>query len=203
MSQNNNTLLFPTSANHKIREAIDILVKGDGKTALTKLITLVNENCFEAFYFIGALYEVGKNGIEKDNVKAEFYYEKSAEYTGDKEAYLGLARLYYNGNGVPLNYEKVFEYYKLVADECQDPFAFYMLGRMYYLGQYVEVDLNIARDYCEKAWKGGCLLGLTFLGLIEQKMGRKFIGAWFRIQAGYLGIKLLIKDKHDPGLRDR
>lgn len=200
----NEVVEFPASHEQRLRSAIADAARGDHSTALKKFIALIDDGCAAAYDWVGGYYELGAVGleIEKDYEKARFYYERATEQCGSREAYLGLARLYYFGRGVKQDYCKAFEYYDLVAKEAeQSGVAYLMLGQMYQHGQCVDKDIEKAKECYQKAWQKGYVLGLTYLGKLEQERGHHLKGWLYRLKAGFMGLRIAPKDSRDSRLR--
>lgn len=151
---------------------------------------MIDDGYAEAYAFAGVIYEIGCPGVERDYQKARFYYERAIEQSGTLEAYLGLARIYYFGQGVKQDYCKALEYYYRIASEAKDNgIAFLMLGQMYQHGQCIEKDLKKAKECYERAWQKGYILGSTYLGKLEQEMGHFLTGWLHRLRAGLVGAE--------------
>ncbi len=69
-------------------------------------------------------------------------------------------------------------------------------------GCYVEKDIEKSKEFFEKAWKGGYVFGLTYLGIAEQKSGHKLLGWLHRIQAGILTFRIGRKNINDARIRE-
>src|SRR5579884_3784405 len=59
---------------------------------------------------LGSLYEYGVGGAPKDAAEALKWYTKAAE-AGDTDARFNLAQMYFEGNGVPVNYGEAAKWY--------------------------------------------------------------------------------------------
>ena len=201
MRQSNNILPFPETVDPKLQAVLDAHYRGDDVNALQQCISLIDEGYSEAYVFAGAFYEKGGNGIVPDFSRAKFYYKKSIEERGAIEAYLGLARIYYYGLGGNKDYCKAWSIYEKVARESNNSVANLMLGRMCHDGLCVEKNCDKAKEYYRRAWKSGHILGLTYLGLLEQQTGNYIRGLLLRLKAGYYGFRAVSKNPHDPRLR--
>ena len=120
---------------------------------------------------------------------------------GSVEAYLGLARIHLNGLGVEVNYCKAFEYYSSLMKENDDPLAHLNIGKMAENGMCMEIDCELAKEHFNIAWDNGYVIGLTYLGMLEQKQGHFFKGVYNRIKAGLIAFKIALNDSSDPRLR--
>ena len=174
--------------------------KGDRIGALYQLRKMAKENVPAAFAELGNLYEMGGPGFEQDFEKAKYWYGRAIEDADDIEGYIGMARLYYFGKGVPIDYKKALEYY-LIAEEINEPVAFFAIGRMYRLGQGVEKNISKAKEYYRRGVHFGSVQSLRALGEIELESGNKILGLYYRILAVVRAIPIFIRNRHDPRLR--
>lgn len=69
---------------------------------------------------------------------------------GDAKSQFGLARLYYNGDGVTKDDNKAAEWYQKAAEQGND-FAQFKLGAMYDKGEGVPKDAAKAAEWWKKA----------------------------------------------------
>ena len=182
-------LTFPKSYEQRISSALEDHSKGDSSSALNKLLKMIDDGLDEANLYVGAFYEYGCEGVDKDYSKALFYYEKATEKTGDVEAYLALGRMYYYGMGVDTDVCKAKEYCEKVANEANHTgVAELMLGKIYQDGQCVKKDLQKAKEYYKSAISQGYLMGYTHLGSLEIEAGNYIRGWLFRAKAAMLFI---------------
>ena len=79
-----------------------------------------------AIYYLGALHDHGRYGLEKDVTRAVELYERAAEL-GLKEAHYELGCLYREGTGVEKDMAKAFRHYEAAA-MCGDVAARHNLG---------------------------------------------------------------------------
>lgn len=116
-------------------------------------------------YNLGVVYEMGvSQGGGDDFYKyAANWYEKSANQ-GYPSAQHALARLYYDGKGVALDYAKSFELEKKAAESGGLPDAQYWLGYMYDCGKGIASDASTANKWYEKAIAGGNIQAAYELG---------------------------------------
>ncbi len=82
--------------------------------------------------------------------EAKFAEMKRKAESGDAKSQLGLARLYYNGDGVTKDDAKAAEWYQKAAEQGND-FAQYKLGAMYDKGEGVPRDAAKAAEWWQKA----------------------------------------------------
>lgn len=193
-----NVVTFPATIEKRFDLALANHARGDDAAAMKELLALIDDGCSAAYGYVALFYEMGSSGVPVDFKKARFYYQKGIEEYGSLEDYLGLARIYYLGRGVDPDYCKAFEYYDLVAKEAKDNgIAYLMLGQMYQRGECVDKDYQRAKECYENAWQKGYILGLTYLGLLEQERGHYFKGWLYRLKAGLIGFSVSIKKPRD------
>lgn len=192
---------FPGSPNQRLQVAMNSYAREDYAAALPRFLALIDEGCSDAYVFVGSIYEMGCGGVNQDLEKASFYYQKSVEEFGAVEAYLALARFYYFGKGVDQDYKKALDYYSIVDEESHHPVAALMLGRMHQYGHGVEKDMVKAKAYYETTANKGYVMGLTYLGQLEQETGKYFRGLLLRIKAGILAFRIGRRDIHDSRFR--
>lgn len=169
--------------------------KGDAQGALSQALELVDADNLDALYVVGAIYEIGGNGVPKDPSKAAFYYERAMSEAGSIGAWLGMARLHFLGKGVERNFEEAFRCYSVVAEDADDPMAWLMLGRMYFEGKGVKKDDLRAREALHKAAASGYVFAFTYLGHLEREQGRWWKARLLYLRAFWLSLVLDGKDK--------
>src|SRR5579859_2270234 len=92
-----------------------------------------------AQYNAGYNYENGKDGFEKDDKQAVYWFQKSATQ-GDAAAENHLGHMYASGRGgLTQDFEQAAAWYKRSADQ-DDPFSQYSLGLAYDAGRGVTKD---------------------------------------------------------------
>ncbi|MFZ5698074.1 MAG: tetratricopeptide repeat protein [Pseudomonadota bacterium] len=197
-----NVVDFPYTSNKRLREALKLFDKSTAGLALAELNKLIDQGCDEAWSYAGNLYMVGGNGIDRDYVKARYYYEQSVQRIGSVAAYLGLIRIYYYGLGIDRDYEKAFEYCLLLSKSDNNPYANFYIGRMYMDGDGIEKDIETAKEYFRKAWSRDYVFGLTYLGLAEQQSGHWLRGFWYRMKAALITYGIASKNIKDPRIRE-
>jgi len=82
---------------------------------------------------------------------------------GDANAQYELARLYYQGKGVPENYAEAFDWYRKAADQGNAK-AQYGLAFLYQEGKGVPQDYTQALSWCRKAADQGYAKAQYVLG---------------------------------------
>lgn len=80
----------------------------------------------------------------------KFAEMKRKAESGDAKAQLGLARMYYNGDGITKDDAKAVEWYQKAAEQGNN-FAQYKLGEMYDKGEGVARDDARAVEWWQKA----------------------------------------------------
>ena len=112
-------------------------------------------------YILGNGYYNGK-GVEKDQKKAAYWYEKAAEQ-GYAAAQNNLGFLYYNGEGVEKNLEKAVHWYEKAAEQGYAA-AQNNLANCFYRGEGLEKNLEEAVYWYEKAAEQGNVAAQNNLG---------------------------------------
>lgn len=98
--------------------------------------------------------------------EAKFAEAKRKAESGNSKDQLGLARMYYNGDGVTKDDAKAADWYQKAAEQG-NAFAQYNLGTMYDKGEGVSKDPAKAAEWWQKAAAQGneaaqeCLKNLT------------------------------------------
>ncbi|MFZ5698547.1 MAG: tetratricopeptide repeat protein [Pseudomonadota bacterium] len=198
----NNIVEFPQPKNDRLRKAIDLLGHHTADLALAEFVRLIDQGCDEAFSYAGHIYECGGRNVDRDHEKARFYYERSIERVGSVAAYLGLIRIYYRGLGVERDFCKALKYCKILSEDADHPYANFYIGKMYMEGNCVSQDFDQAKVYFKKAWDGGYVFGLGYLGIAEQKSGRWLRGFWYRVRAGFVAYGIARRNIKDARIRE-
>ena len=89
-------------------------------------------------------------GSGPQSPEAKFAEMKRKAESGDAKAQLGLARMYYNGDGTTKDDAKAAEWNRKSAEQGND-FAQYKLGEMYDKGEGVPRDAAKAAEWWQKA----------------------------------------------------
>lgn len=114
-----------------------------------QLITSAEQGNADAQYRAGAYFAVGENGFPKDDAKAFYWANKSAEQ-GDSSAQWLLGILYHSGNGTAKNLEQAVFWYQKSADQGNQ-LAQEKLAAMYQEGLGVVRDRSKAAFWYKKA----------------------------------------------------
>jgi len=85
------------------------------QTNLAETQKLAEQGNITAQFDLAIAYENG-DGVEKDYIKAAYWYTKAAEQ-GDADAQFNLGSLYYSGNGVEKSYEKAVYWWQKAAEQ--------------------------------------------------------------------------------------
>ncbi|MDO8811509.1 MAG: tetratricopeptide repeat protein [Gallionella sp.] len=89
-------------------------------------------------------------GAGPQSPEAKFAEMKRKAETGDAKSQFGLARMYYNGDGVAKDDAKAAEWYMKAAEQG-NAFAQYKIGAMYDQGEGVSRDAAKAAEWWKKA----------------------------------------------------
>ena len=202
-NQTDNAISFPINIEQRLEEAINLYESSSDneKEYLDTFISLLDEGCEEASFYIGCVYEEGLKGEKRDIEKAIFYYERSEEHVGDVESLLALGRIYYFGIDVSIDYEKSFEYFSLIEKQTKNGIASFMLGKFYLNGILVEEDLSKAEELFTNAVEKGYVYGLRNMADLEKKKGNKLRGFLYIIRAVIKTFKIALKNPKDVRLR--
>ncbi|PIF08393.1 TPR repeat protein [Janthinobacterium sp. 13] len=103
---------------------------------------------------LGAMYESGKGGLEKDFTMTASLYQKAAD-AGNLLALSSLGNLYEKGRGVTQDYAKAFSLYHQSAQEAGHSSALLGLSALYEKGLGVQLDPVLAYTYCKLAVQAG------------------------------------------------
>jgi len=100
--------------------------------------------------------------------EAKFAEMKRKAESGDAKSQFGLARLYYNGDGITKDDAKAAEWYRKAAEQG-NAFAQFKLGAMYESGEGVSRDAARAAEWWQKAAAQGNAAAQESLGQLAQK----------------------------------
>jgi len=182
-------------------KAIELYRSGDKSGALFMFKAFVNDGELAAIREVANIYEQpSSGGVEQDFKKTRKWYARSIEEADDVYGCIGLGRMLYYGKGGPRDYNMAFEYYSMIEDK-DIPVVNLMFGRMYSLGHGVIKDYDKSIYYYQKAIKGGNLIALKDLGLLEIEMKKYVHGIYHYLKAAINIIIALTRSKHDPRLR--
>ena len=160
-----------TTDDEKYEEALRFYNAKEYDNAIPIINELVSRNHAKALNTLGNCYYYGY-GIDKDQKKAVYYYQKSADL-GFFKAQYNLGICYEYGKGVPINkekayfwYEKSFPQYKDLAEKG-DVDAQLEVGRFYYDGRMRSgQDYLMSIPWFERAANQGNSDAYNYLGVI-------------------------------------
>jgi TPR repeat protein len=69
--------------------------------------------------WLGAFYEQGKSGVERDYLRAFKWFSRAAKQ-GQPDAQVGLGQMYEDGEGVPQDFRLAAYWYRKAADHVPD-----------------------------------------------------------------------------------
>lgn len=124
---------------------------------------------------LATTYEEGDAAFHRKDYDTAMRHWLVLAHAGHVGAQLGVARLYYSGLGVPLDYAHAFHWSSKAAEQ-NDPNAQYLLGAMYRDGKGVERD------------------GAKAKAFFTQAAGRGIPGAQYNLGLLYLTGDLVIVD---------
>ena len=118
---------------------------------------------------LGNSFYYGLNGFPEDDALAARYYLKAVDLNAaDNEVYLNLGILFYNGNGVDLDYGKAATCFQRAAD-MDDPTALYNLAICYYNGKGVAVNRDMAMECVRRSAELGNKDAQNYLDALRQE----------------------------------
>ncbi|CAG8507279.1 10719_t:CDS:1, partial [Acaulospora colombiana] len=136
-TKNTNTLI-----RLNIDEAISLHNDNRYKEAFPHFLRLANRGDFKAAYYAGLYFYVGY-GIDKDEIKALLYLEKSAQCDYARGQYLYAHACL---KGTYYSKDEGIKYLKKAALE-NDPDALYMFSQLYLLGEHGYPENNEKYNY--------------------------------------------------------
>ena len=102
-----------------------------------------------------SLMELANQAREENFPLALDYYHQAAAH-GEVEAMVALGDLYFNGQGVEIDFDLAHYWYEKAANTGEgNPEAFKHIGMAYHAGWGRDVDYDKAREYFEKALEAG------------------------------------------------
>lgn len=143
-----------------VKDAKDILIQPNPKSALDLYRLAAQNNLAEAFYNVGVYYETG-TVVDKDPVKAFAFHMKAAT-AGIVQAMNRLAGLYANGTGTTQDVVAAAGWYQRAADQGFAP-AQIALGILYEQGAGVRQNRPAAAGYYSDAAQQGVALAMLRL----------------------------------------
>jgi TPR repeat protein len=147
---------------------------------------------------IAASYEEGDAAFQKKDYATAMRHWLPLAEAGHAGAQLGVARLYYSGLGVVLDYEIAAQWCAKAAEQGQ-PNAQYILGAMYRDGKGVEQDSSKAMSLSHKAATQGVPGAQYNLGLMYMKDGA--VPADYAEAYYWLGLAATASGKEHSQLR--
>lgn len=178
-----------TSAGSVLAAAKEALAAGDYARAREKYEAIATLGSKEALLALGCIYERGGNGVEKDYDAARYWFERSWFEGKAIHAALALAKFYYLGLGVPVDFERAFSYLASL-EHSNNAVALLRLGTMYELGRGVQKDLGHARSLYRRSAQLKNIFARKQLGVLEVKRGNIFIGVPLWMSAFLQGVAL-------------
>ncbi|MDR2971741.1 MAG: sel1 repeat family protein [Bacteroidales bacterium] len=150
--------------NKHISEGLSNYLK-NGKYAISCYLKAIEEQQWDAYYFLGNIYYWGEGYVKTNLKNAEYYYNEGILKNNAKCIY-ALGRYYFEKNdknkAKPL-LERAFEEIKLQALKG-DYVSQYILGKYYDCGYIAETDLKLACFWYQKSAKKGYVEAINNLG---------------------------------------
>src|SRR5712675_2252290 len=94
----------------RFQKAVATLASGNLASALFLFRSLAEDGFKFAYSRVGLINEVGGDGLSPNYDEALKWYRKSYFETADLNARIGLARMYYLGRGVQIDYSEALKY---------------------------------------------------------------------------------------------
>jgi TPR repeat protein len=180
-------------------DAKNALAIGDYVTAREKYEYLAKLGSKEAILALGVIFERGGAGVAQDYTTARYWFERAWAEGDLVYAARALARFYYMGLGVPINYEKSYSY--LARFENTDSAVILLrLGCMYERGEGVPKDLDRARALYRRSAQLKNIHARRQLGLLALKRGNIIVGIPLFISALIHGVILALFKGYDNRL---
>jgi TPR repeat protein len=117
-----------------------------------------------AQYIMGVYRTTGRQGIERDFVKARRWFEASAAQ-GYSPAQFRLGDLYRHGKGVEKNLDEAVRLFRLAAEAGNIP-AQNALGDLYFRGEGVELSVETALKHYRQAAESGLARAQRNMGIM-------------------------------------
>ena len=189
----------PASVSERLRSAKNSLAREDYATARDQYEILAGLGSKEALLALGYIYERGGNGVTKDYSAARYWLERSWSEGRAVKAALALAKFYYLGLGVAIDFDKSFSYLT-VLENSNDEVALYRLGVMFELGKGTAKDFDHARVLYRRSFLLGNIYARKQLGVLEVKRGNVVMGLALWISAFLQGVSLGLTKRYDRRL---
>ena len=121
--------------------------------AMPQLLPIAQQGDAEAEYMVGEMYMFGYSVYVPREEKLGFSYIEASAQHGYWLAEDVLGQRYVQGRGVPVDTCRALQYFQAAANS--NPIAGNELGNMYKDGLCIKRDLNLARDWYQKAAQAG------------------------------------------------
>lgn len=118
---------------------------------------------------LGNNFYYGQDSFPEDDACAAKYYLKAVDLgVADSEVFLNLGTLFYNGDGVDLDYGKAATCFQRAAD-MNEPKALYNLAICYYNGLGVEMNQDMAIECIKRSAELGNEKAQNYLNALRQE----------------------------------
>jgi TPR repeat protein len=137
---------------------------------------------FVALVFCGtavaAPLEDGLQALDRGDYATALRLLRPLAEEGNQEAQINLGNMYFDGNGVPLNYAQSVDWYLLAADQGNTD-AQIALGFLYKYGEAVRFDYVQAYKWFDLAGSGSDRdIVATMMTPAEVAEAQKLVGEW-------------------------
>ena len=207
ISRATKSVLLPVTDNAPTKDPLDPLWEkadeaaknGDIVGALFIWKAIAEKGVWQIYARIGEIYETGANGVEKDIQKALYWYRKAVFEGDDPIAHVGLGRAYYLGIGIEQNLTSALGHFERAFSHGSIEAALY-LGVMYHRGDAVERDSRRAKQYLRIAAAKEYYYAYAELARVAFDEKRFLNGIYVLAKSLFLGIRISLKNSHDPRL---
>jgi TPR repeat protein len=140
---------FRKSKETRLKDALQMIDRGDIKSGKSKLTELANTKYVEAEYCLGYATEFKLENFEE----AAAWYKVAAEH-GHAQAQWCIGNLYLKGFGVEKNPVEALKWYQSAAEQ-NVPEAQFTLGELYRSGLHVDKNPDLALNWYQKSAGAG------------------------------------------------
>lgn len=180
-------------------KAFDAWESGDREGAIFLYKSLASDGAYASYARLGEAYESGGN--TQDFNEALRWYRKSYFEHQDIWGAIGLARMYYYGRGVEIDYEYAFKIYNDIKLN-NNPIVSLMLGRIYEFGRLGKQDKQKAKTNYLKAIAKGNIAAIRNLAFLEKEQGNYLRFLKLLVIALIKAFKVAYKNPKDARLQD-
>ncbi len=149
---------------------------------------------------IGAMYELGGQGVDIQIDEALNWYRRAVFECDDPVAHLGLGRVHFSGWGATPKNLGLAKEHLLKAFEKGKPEAGVYLGLMYLYGHGVAKDIGAAETYFIAAGNAEFPLAYRYLAIVSFLRREYRRGGAYLLRERWMRFKLWRRDRSHPNL---